>query len=230
MAARIFGVCVTALLEIGISPLAGADDSHSVTLTLVRHAESTANAAGVIDTSTPGPGLSSRGECQAAQAAGPLSAHHYDGVYASNMIRTQQTAAPTAQALGEGTEFLPGLGEIEAGTYEGHPGADVSAYLAAPTSWVHGDRAARIPDSLDGNEFEARFNSAVQRIYDSGHTNPVAFSHSAAIMAWTLMNTRNSDPALMTTRPLPNLGRVVVIGSPKQGWTLTEWDADSASC
>jgi broad specificity phosphatase PhoE len=225
-----FGVCVTALLEIGICPLAGADDSHSVTLTLIRHAESTANAAGVIDTSTPGPALSSRGECQAAQAAGPLSAHHYDGVYASSMIRTQQTAAPTAQALGEKTEVLPGLGEIEAGVYQGHPGVDVAAYLAAPTSWVHGDRTARIPDSVDGNEFEARFNSAVQRIYVSGQTHPVAFSHSAAIMVWTLMNTHNSDPALLTTQPLPNLGRVVVTGSPKQGWTLTEWDAESASC
>ncbi len=223
-------VCAVALFAIAVCPPARPDDLHNMTLTLIRHAESTANATGVIDTSTPGPGLSPRGECQATQAAGPLSAHHYDGVYASSMIRTQQTATPTARALNEGIEILPGLGEIEAGRYEGRPGVDVASYLTAPTNWVHGDRTARIPDSLNGNEFEARFSSAVQRIYNSGHKNPVAFSHSVAIAVWTLMNTHNSDPALLTTQSLPNLGRVVVTGNPQAGWTLTEWEADPAPC
>jgi broad specificity phosphatase PhoE len=228
--ARVLGASLAVALLVAVCGEAHAAGSRNITLTLVRHAQSTANASGIIDTSTPGPELTDKGWCQANQSAGPLSSHHYDGVYASSMTRTQQTAAPTARALGEPVDVLPGLREIEAGQSEGQPEATIGAYMAAPMSWLHGDRAARIPGSLDGNEFEARFNDAVRHIYDSGETNPVAFSHSAAIMLWTLMNVHNPDLSLLSGRPLPNLGRVVLTGNPTDGWTLTEWDTDPPPC
>lgn len=202
----------------------------TITLTLVRHAQSAGNASGLIDTSTPGPELTPEGWCQAALAAGQLSSNHYDGIYASTMIRTQETATPTAQALGETVSVLPGLREIEAGQYEGQPESNAKAYLAVPMRWLQGDRSARIPGSLDGNEFEVRFDDAVQHIYDSGEQNPVAFSHGGAIMIWSLMNVRNPDRSLLTSKPLPNMGRVVVTGNPSDGWKLTEWDADPPPC
>jgi broad specificity phosphatase PhoE len=83
---------------------------------------------------------------------------------------------------------------------------------------------------VNGNEFDARFDDAVQHIYVSGEQNPVAFSHSGAIMFWVLMNVRNADPSLLTTKPLPNVGRVVITGNPSDGWTLTEWDAAPPPC
>ncbi|WP_369741428.1 histidine phosphatase family protein [Mycobacterium servetii] len=210
---------------------ARAAGPHLITLTLVRHAQSEGNASGLIDTSVPGPELTPRGWCQATLDAGPLSAHRYDGVYASTMIRTQETATPTAQSLGEPIDVLPGLREIEAGQYEGQPEAGVAqTYLAVPLRWLHGDRSARIPGSIDGNEFNARFGEAVQRIYDSGDVNPVAFSHAAAIMLWVLMNVHNPDRSLLAGNPLPNLGRVVLTGNPSAGWDLTEWDADPPPC
>ena len=123
------------------------------------------------------------------------------------------------------------LREIEAGQFEGAPEATIAqTYFAAPTRWLQGDRSARIPGSVDGNEFDARFDEAVQRIYDSGQQNPVAFSHSAAIMFWVLMNVRNPDPSLVKTKSLPNVGHVVLTGNPSDGWTLTEWDADPPPC
>ena len=228
-ARRIAATVGVAMLVAGCGS-ARAAGPHTITLTLVRHAQSAGNASGLIDTSTPGPELTPQGWCQATLAAGPLGANHYDGIYASTMIRTQETAAATAQALGEPVDVLPGLREIEAGQYEGQPEANARAYLAAPMKWLQGDRGARIPGSLDGNEFDARFDDAVQHIYDSGEQNPVAFSHGAAIMLWVLMNVRNPDESLLTSKPLPNLGRVVVTGSPSDGWTLTEWDADPPPC
>jgi broad specificity phosphatase PhoE len=219
---------LTSTTGCGAAHAAGA---HTITLTLVRHAQSQGNASGLIDTSVPGPDLTPKGSCEATTEAGPLSANHYDGVYASTMVRTQETATPTAQALGKTVDVLPGLREIEAGQYEGAPEADIpQTYFAAPAKWLQGDRSARIPGSVDGNEFEARFNEAVQRIYDSGQQNPVAFSHSGAIMFWVLMNVHNPDLSLMRTKPLPNVGRVVLTGNPSDGWTLTEWDADPAPC
>ena len=226
---RFVAIAIIAALTVGCGS-ARASGPRTITLTLVRHGQSTANAAGVIDTSTPGPELTAKGWCQATIAATQLAPNHYDGIYASSMIRTQQTATPTAQALGEPITVLPGLREIEAGQYEGTPEADIpQTYFVAPDRWVQGDRSARIPGSLDGNEFEARFNEAVQRIYDSGEQNPVAFSHSAAIKFWVLMNVRNADRSL-TAAPLPNVGHVVLTGNPSDGWTLTEWDADPPPC
>jgi broad specificity phosphatase PhoE len=210
---------------------ARATSPRTVTLTLVRHGQSTANASGLVDTSTPGPELTARGWCQATLAAGQLAANHYDGIYASTMIRTQETATPTAQALGESVTVLPGLREIEAGQYQGTPEATMAqTWFASPQRWLQGDRSARIPGSVDGNEFNTRFDDAVQHIYDSGAQNPVAFSHTAAIMFWVLMNVRNPDLSLLTTKPLPNVGHVVLTGNPSDGWTLTEWDADPPPC
>ena len=231
MNARRFVVIVVVGLLIASCASARAAGPRTITLTLVRHAQSDANASGVIDTSVPGPDITPKGWCQATITATQLAPNHYDGVYASTLIRTQETATPTAQALGEQVTVLPGLREIEAGQYEGAPAADkATTYFAAPAKWIQGDRSARIPGSVDGNEFNARYSEAVQRIYDSGQQNPVAFSHSAAIMFWVLMNVHNPDLSLLSTKSLPNVGRVVLTGNPSDGWTMTEWDADPPPC
>src|SRR5205085_1158832 len=79
-----------------------------------------------------------------------------------------------------------------------------------------------IPGSVNGNEFNEQFSRAVQKIYDSGHSKPVAFSHAESIMYWTLMNVKNPKESLVKTHPLPNMGRVVITGSPTMGWTLVD--------
>jgi broad specificity phosphatase PhoE len=227
---RFVAIAIVAVLAAGCGS-AQAVGPRTITLTLVRHAQSAGNASGLIDTSVPGPELTPKGWCQATDVAPQLAPNHYDGIYASTMIRTQETATPTSQMLGEPVAVLPGLREIEAGQYEGTPEANIAqTFFAAPQRWLRGDRNARIPGSVDGNEFEARFTEAVQRIYDSGQQNPVAFSHSAAIMMWVLMTVRNPDLSLLSTKPLPNVGHVVLTGNPSDGWTLTEWDADPPPC
>ncbi|MCZ8381424.1 histidine phosphatase family protein [Mycobacterium sp. CPCC 205372] len=200
----------------------------TITLTFIRHAQSEGNASGLIDTSTPGPGLTGLGREQAAAAAAHLSGNGYDAVFASTMVRTQQTAQPMSAALGEAVTVLPGLREVEAGKYEGLPEADAADYFSAPQRWLTGDRSARIPGSMDGNEFDARFDDAVRQIQDSGARHPVAFSHGAAIMLWVMMNVDDPDPSLLRSEPLQNTGRVVLTGSPQQGWTLTEWQGAPA--
>lgn len=223
---RIAGAVVFAVAGL-LGSLTGAPASHAdhtITLTFVRAAQSTASGSGVIDTSVPGPELSGLGYQQAATAANQLSTNGYDGIYASTMARAQETAAPLSQASGKPVTVLPGLREIEAGQFEGQPEADAAKDMAAAMAWVRGDRSAHIPGSIDGNEFEARFSDAVQTIYDSGNLNPIAFSQQAAIMVWVLMNVKNPDASLLTSDPLPNIGHVVVVGSPQGGWTLKDWN------
>jgi len=202
-----------------------APKERSITLTFVRHAESQANADGVIDTAVPGPSLTSAGEQQAAAAANRLKGNGYDGIYASEMVRTQQTAAPMSKALSEPVNVLPGLNEISAGWFNGEPMDRAGAtYMVAPMDWTRGELNFSIPGSVSGREFNGKFSAAVQRIYESGDTKPVAFSSAASIMLWTLMNARNGKDTLLTDHPLPNTGRVVLTGNPTSGWTLVDWD------
>ena len=62
------------------------------------------------------------------------------------------------------------------------------------------------------NEFDARFDEAVDTIYRSGQQQPVAFWHGAAIAMWTMMNVNNSPLDLAQSQPLPNTGYGVVRG------------------
>ena len=213
---------VTLLAACGSQP---NPDVRTMTLTLVRHTQSEANAADVASTAVPGPPLTPLGREQADKLANELAANRYDGVYASQMLRSQQTAAPTAKALSEQVTVLPGLNEISAGWFEGIPMSDTSGtFLLGPQNWLKGDRRFGIPGSVNGNQFNEAFTEAVQKMYDSGQEKPVAFSSGLAIMMWTLMNARNGKPTLLNDHPLPNVGRVVMTGNPVTGWDLTEWD------
>jgi broad specificity phosphatase PhoE len=211
-AALIVGAC-------GGSP----PQARSITVTFIRHAQSEANASGTIDTDVPGPGLTPEGKAQAEQVA--HLRHDFDAIYASDMTRAQETAAPLAAEMGKQVQVLPGLQEINAGWYNGKPESmAASTYLVAPADWLNGDRQDSIPGSINGNEFNQQFSGAVQKIYSSGHSRPVVFSHLNAIMYWTLMNTTNAKDSLATSHPLPNIGRVVITGNPINGWKLVDWD------
>jgi len=202
-----------------------APEARDITLTFIRHAESEANAAEIASTTVPGPPLTPVGQEQAAALADRLSGEGFDGIYASQMVRTQQSAAPLSKELGEQVTVLPGLNEIPAGWFEGIPVADTSGtFLLGPQAWLKGDRRFGIPGSEDGDEFNGAFTHAVQKIYESGDDKPVAFSSGLAVMMWTLMNARNGKQSLLTDHPLPNTGRVVLTGNPTMGWTLMSWD------
>lgn len=113
---------VTLLVAAAI-PAAAAE---LMTVTFVRHAQSAGNASGLIDTSVPGPHITELGQTQAQAVADKLGNNNYDAIYASTMIRTQETAAPMSEYLNLPVTVLPGIQEIEAGTYEGTPEAQAS--------------------------------------------------------------------------------------------------------
>ncbi|MEH3140880.1 MAG: histidine phosphatase family protein [Mycobacterium kyogaense] len=226
---RLLGVAlaVTGLLIGAAVPAAAAE---LMRVTFIRHGESAGNASGNIDTSTPGPVLTAKGQQQAEAVAALLADNNYDGIYASTMVRTQLTAAPMSQDLRLPIQVLPGLQEIEAGVFEGTPESQASSgYGLYPLAWaVQGNRNLRIPGSIDGNEFDARVDQALATIYDNGDRNPVVFSHGGAIMFWTMMNAQNLTAAqkidLLRTAPLGNAQYVIVEGNADDGWTLVNWN------
>ncbi|UGT38821.1 histidine phosphatase family protein [Nocardia yamanashiensis] len=204
----------------GSSSLSSGD----MVITLVRHAESAGNTSGLIDTKVPGPDLTARGKAQADKLATQLADKKYDCAFASNMVRTSQTAAPTVAKKNLSLEVQPGFREIEAGQYEGTPEAEaMSGYLQAPIKWLSGDLSARIPGSIDGNEFDGRVDQALLDVQRRGCSNPVIFSHGGTIMFWAMMNADNADKSKLGSDPMRNGGHVILKGNPKKGWTITEW-------
>jgi broad specificity phosphatase PhoE len=237
---------VTAVVSAAALLVGIALPANATTITWVRHGESEGNASGFIDTLVPGPPLTAAGVAQANTVAGTLDPADYDGVFASTMIRTQQTARPFAAKKYQGGDqsavtistdpyhpvfsddvvVLNGLQEISAGFFEGSSqtsGIGRIGYILAPLMWTLGFRFARIPGGEDGNEFEARVNGALSQIQDSGSDNPLIFDHGATIMFWTLMNVDNPDITLALTHPLNNTDVVVVDSNGQGGWTLKSW-------
>lgn len=199
----------------------------ALTVTFVRHGESEANASHTIDNSIPGAHLTPLGQAQSAAVADALIAGGvpYDAIYASNMVRTTETAAPFAAATGLTPTVLPGFREINAGWFEGwsDSGPGGIGYVLAPALWTLGLRSVPVPGGADGNAFDERVDQALQLVEESAAQNPVVFSHAATIMFWTMMNVDNPDLLLMLTHRLQNTDVVVVDGSTEEGWTLTSW-------
>lgn len=220
---KILFAALTAAVVFVVTALPAA----AMTVTFVRHGESESNASHTIDNSIPGAHLTPLGQSQATTVAAALVAGGvgYDAIYASNMVRTTETAAPFAAATGLTPTVLPGFREINAGWFEGSSGTGLGGigYVLAPALWTLGARSVPVPGGGDGNAFDARMDAALQLVEDSGAQNPVVFSHAATIMFWTMMNVDNPDLGLMLRHRLDNTGIVVVEGSAEEGWTLKTW-------
>ncbi len=226
LAAAVAVVVMFGMFAGAVSP-ASADrgkDRDNMTLTLVRHGESFGNTSGFIDTRTPGPNITPAGWGQALAVTEKLVGNKHDAIYASTMIRTQQTATPLATQVGMPIKVLPGLREVEAGDLEGAPNAQAGGYLGVVMNWVAGDRSARITGGMNGDEFDRRADGAVQKIYNDRSRNPVAFSHGAAMMAWVNLNVKNPVAPDFAQQHIPNTVVVVICGNPRNGWTLVSWD------
>jgi hypothetical protein len=225
----------------GTATIGTGGNQPSIAIDFVRHAQSIGNAAGLIDTSVPGTGLTQLGQQQAQTIGNVLAGQGpFAGMYASQLIRTQQTAAPLAALLGMNVQVLPGLNELYAGAFNGlsqvSPGGLL--YLVGPVAWTLGlplvPMLAPGSPHINGVVFDQAFTGALQTMYGNALANPVvatngkitdvAFSSEFAIEVGTMMNVKNPDPLLMLTDPLPNNGVVVVQGDPQDGWTLVSWN------
>jgi len=193
-------------------------------LLLIRHGQTPANVLGELDTAAPGPGLTDLGRAQAAAVPEALASERIDGIYASRLIRTHQTAAPLARVRDEMHRVvLPGLHEIGAGRLEGRRDKrSIKKYLETVWAWGAGSPEARMPGGADGHEFFGRFDADIATIaaeHDLDATVAV-FSHGAAIRVWSAARAGNISPELPGRTHLDNTGIVVLTGSPTDGWLM----------
>lgn len=249
---RAAGAAATALTACSLFAAATLPAS-ALTVTFIRHAESQGNASGYIDTSTPGPHLTNdevnqnageTGEQQAQAWADAHSATAFDALYASTMIRTQETAAPFAEKSGLPVTILgaydpnhpqqnSGVQEISAGIFEGLPeseGIGRIGYILAPLAWTMGLQFIPVPGGETGLEFNERVTNALTQVEEDtddtngdGKIDAAVFSHGATIMMWTMMNVDNPNLLLIVQHPLNNTDEVVVEKNADGSWTLKSW-------
>jgi len=225
---------------IGNGVVGTAAPSTKIVIDFVRHGESIGNASNLIDTAVPGTGLTALGEQQALTVANLLNGQGpFAGIFSSQLLRTQETAAPLAGLLGMSVQPLPGLNEINAGILNGFPEVPLGVlYLPGPLAWTLGLPLVPMlaPGSglFSGLAFDQGFTNALQTMYAGALAHPVlaangqitdvAYSSEFAIEVGTLMSVKNPDLLLMLTHPLTNTGIVVVQGDPRDGWNLVSWD------
>jgi broad specificity phosphatase PhoE len=193
-----------------------------VRLLLIRHAETTANAHHLLDTAPPGADLTDRGREQAADLVTALDDVDLDAIYVSDLVRTQQTAAPLAQARALQPRIRAGAREIQAGDYEMAPDdGSWDAYLGVLYRWAEGEPHARIPGGESGTEVMQRFDAVVAEAAE--HDSAAIISHGAVIRAWTGARARNVDHAYVADTRLRNTAVIVLDGDPDGGWHVVTW-------
>jgi broad specificity phosphatase PhoE len=192
----------------------------------VRHGQTPANVAGILDTAAPGPGLTDLGTRQAQAIVDALGHETIGAIYVSKLVRTHETAAPLAAALGLTPIELPGTHEIEAGDVEGRSDHEaVRTYLTTVFAWGSGDPSPVMPGGPDGHGFFGRFDDAISGIAERhpDDATVVVVSHGAAIRVWTGARVANLGAGFTADNHLDNTGVVVVEGSPDAGWTALSW-------
>lgn len=158
-----------------------------LSLYLVRHGQTDFSAhnrfCGSIDPPLNATGVAMAEALGARYGAGPSAGERWRAIYASPLVRTQQTAAPTARAAGIGLTIEDGLREIAYGEWEGRPEADVqredSARFAA---WAAHPGHVAPPGGESGYDIAARAMAAIGRIRAAHSDGKVlVVSHKATL-------------------------------------------------
>jgi broad specificity phosphatase PhoE len=194
-------------------------------LLLLRHGQTTANVAGALDTAVPGADLTVLGRRQAAAVPAAVSGEDIDAIYASSLIRTQQTAEPLAGVLGLDVRVLDGLREIPAADLEMRcDEGSRHAYAEGLRSWMLGDLDLAPHGGESGHAFLARYTAALEEATRTpGSGTVVAFSHGAAIRV-AVSSLAGLTPAEAVELSIANTGGAVVERSADR-WSLVRWMA-----
>ncbi len=176
-------------------------------VTTVRHGESLSNAAKKFEGVAPGEGLTKRGQEQAADTATFLKTQKVDVIYASPMLRAQETAQAIAKTTGARIVTDDRLTETNFGPHEGavHDDQDLHARKARRMEKAE-TRDMEGYFYLDGMEKSAVMDKRIHGFFRdmlpkhrSEHV--VVVSHGAPLMRARGYFTRE-DPAKLCVLPL----------------------------
>ena len=149
---------------------------------IIRHGETEWNKTGRFQGHSDVP-LSAEGRAQAAMLGENLAVDHVDMIYASDLTRAMETAAPLAQRFGLEVISDPLLRELNFGAWEGRNFNDVNAENPnAMKNFYTDPEQADIPESEPFPEFQRRIAGRVREIVAQERGKRIVIvSHGASI-------------------------------------------------
>ena len=149
---------------------------------IIRHGETKWNQTGRFQGHSDVP-LSETGRAQAEALGRNLALDHVDAIYASDLIRAMETAAPLAARFGLTVTSDPLLRELNFGAWEGRSFSDVNAENPDAMKQFYNDpERADIPHSEPFPDFQKRVAGRVRAIAaEQRGKRVVIVSHGASI-------------------------------------------------
>lgn len=194
-------------------------------IVFVRHGQTTSNVAGALDTEAPGADLTDLGREQAEALVDVLREEPIEALHVSVLVRTQQTVAPLAAALGLEPKVHQGIREIRAGELEMRTDEpSIKTYLETVLAWTRGELDVRMPGAESGAEVLRVFDAVVAEILASGVQTAAVISHGAMIRCWTACRAANIGTDFVARNPLGNTGVVVLEQDGDGVWQVLSWE------
>jgi broad specificity phosphatase PhoE len=155
-----------------------------LSITLVRHGESTWNELGLIQGHDNTAQLTAQGRNQARWAAESLRGLGFQALVASDLDRAQETAAIIGAVLGLESTTDPLLRERGFGALEGHPLAELTPSITGIDHRVMVNPDASAPEGESFRDVVARAQLFVKRLLDERPEQRVlVVSHGGTIRA-----------------------------------------------
>lgn len=199
-------------------------------LHLVRHGQTTANVAKILDTLPPGAPLTPEGSDQARLFGSTRPRVVPAALVSSVARRAQQTAGLIGAEWGVRADVIDGVHEVQAGDLEGRSDdASIEVFQDVVKCWYSGDLDAAMPGGESGNDLLARYLPAVDalRAEHLPQVDVYLVSHGAAnrLVGFRLAGV---DGAYAHRHHLPNTGEIVLRPVGESEWELVSW-ADAPS-
>ncbi|TDU73165.1 putative phosphoglycerate mutase [Prosthecobacter fusiformis] len=171
---------------------------HPTQLNLIRHGEVEERYHNVFGGSRIDMGLSPLGRQHAQAVAAWLAETPLDAIYASPMLRVQQTLAPLAEARGLKPIIIPSLREVDFGDWTGYRWEGVQEHFGVSSfDWLEIIGSVGIPNGETATELADRVEPALLKILqDNPHKRVAVFCHGGIIRVIL---------ALMLSQPLKHM-------------------------
>ena len=157
--------------------------NHPTQLYFIRHGEVEEKYHKVFGGSRIDMALSPLGQKHGEAVAAWLKDTKLDKIYASPMLRVQQTLAPLAQQRGLEPEMMSGLREIDFGDWTGHRWDEVqSKFGVSAFDWLEIIESNGIPNGESVAGIRARVQECLIRIVNAHpHQKVAVFCHGGII-------------------------------------------------
>ncbi|MEZ4869758.1 MAG: histidine phosphatase family protein [Caldilineaceae bacterium] len=197
-------------------------------LLFARHGESEANVQQIISNRDLPHHLTRTDIAQAMALADRVTKEPVKAIWASPIVRVQETASIVAERLGLSFATAPALREFDCGRMEGRGDEEAwAAHHAVTQAWDEAhDYDRRIePDGESFNDMQTRFLPFVTGLFSQTEQTPgdiLLISHGALLHLLLPILLNNIDRTFTKQHPLGNCDLVIVQRQTEQ-LLCTEW-------